>query len=151
MPSCWRFWPRLRCMTHTCTRRRSPAAPRDCDSATAARGFQPSVHKVTCRIAISLMVRLMREPVDAACFAMVAIAQAAVRAALVVMPIGAVRRTGAYSTCLVRALVAEMLLTGIDRPMRLMIGVRRAADSRLESHAWIERDGRVIVGGAGGD
>jgi len=41
------------------------------------------------------MVFLMREPVDAACFAMVAIAQAAVRAALVVMPIGAVRRTGA--------------------------------------------------------
>jgi len=128
------------------------------------------------------MVRLMREPVDAARFAMVAIAQAAVRAALVVMPIGAVRRTGArlrfcgwliaarwnedrlltaieatgrrlgaYSTCLVRALVAEMLLTGVDRPMRLMIGVRRAADSRLESHAWIERDGQVIVGRAGGD
>src|SRR5256885_2304057 len=126
------------------------------------------------------MVRLMREPVDAACFAMVAIAQAAVRAALVVMPIGAVRRTGArlrfcgwliaarwnedrlliaieatgrrlgaYSTCLVRALVAEMLLTGIDLPMRLMIGVRRAAASRLESHAWFERHGRVSVGGAG--
>jgi hypothetical protein len=128
------------------------------------------------------MVRLMREPLDAACFAIVAIAQAAVRAALVVMPIRAVRRTGAhlrfcgwliaarwnedrlltaidatgrrlgsYSTCLVRALVAEMLLTGIDRPTRLMIGVRRGTHRRLESHAWIERDGRVLVGGSAGD
>jgi hypothetical protein len=128
------------------------------------------------------MVRVMLQPLDAACFAMVAIAQASVRAALVVMPIGAVRRTaarlrfcrwliaarwnedrlltaidatgrrlGACSTCLVRALVAEMLMTAIDRPLRLTIGVRRGAHRPLESHAWIERDGRVIVGASGGD
>ena len=133
-------------------------------------------------MAISLMFRLMREPLDAACFAMVAIAQALVRAALVVMPIRAVRRTGvglrfcgrliaarwngdrlltaidatgrrlgSYSTCLVRALVAEILLTDADGPICLVIGVRRGAHCGLESHAWIERDSRVIVGATAGD
>ena len=128
------------------------------------------------------MFRLMREPLDAACFAIVAIAQAAVRAALVVMPIRAVRRTGvglrfcgrliaarwnedrlltaidatgrrlgSYSTCLVRALVAEILVPDVDRPMRLVIGVRRGGDRGLESHAWIERESRVIVGATAGD
>ena len=133
-------------------------------------------------MANSLMFRLLREPLDAACFAMVAIAQALVRAALVVMPIRAVRRTGvglrfcgrliaacwnedrllaaidatgrrlgSSSTCLVRALVAEILLAGVDGPMRLVIGVRRGAHCGLESHAWIERDSRVIVGATAGD
>lgn len=55
------------------------------------------------------------------------------------------RRLRGASTCLVKALVAEMLLGSIDRPLHVTIGVRRSG-ARLESHAWVERDGRVILG-----
>ena len=50
-----------------------------------------------------------------------------------------------------QALVADLLLGQRDRPVHVMIGVRFRAKGILESHAWIERDGRVIVGGADRD
>jgi hypothetical protein len=58
------------------------------------------------------------------------------------------RRLSGMSTCLVRALVTEALFDSYEAPVRVTIGVRRI-DSRLESHAWAERQGRVIVGGIG--
>ena len=51
------------------------------------------------------------------------------------------------SSCLVRALVTELVLDSRDDPVRVTVGVRRVA-SRLEGHAWVERGGRVIVGEA---
>lgn len=57
------------------------------------------------------------------------------------------RRLGGLSTCLVRALVAELLLGSPEQPTHLTIGVRRGVDGRtLESHAWVARDGRVVIG-----
>ena len=56
------------------------------------------------------------------------------------------RRMPGLSTCLVRALVAGILLGSRDHPVRVTIGVRRTPDGMLESHAWVERDGLVIVG-----
>jgi hypothetical protein len=50
------------------------------------------------------------------------------------------------STCLGRALVAELLLETIERPLTVVIGVAAGA-GRLRSHAWIERNGRVLLGG----
>jgi hypothetical protein len=48
-----------------------------------------------------------------------------------------------------------MLLTALRIPSRLVIGVARAEsagsassqDPRLTAHAWVEHDGRVILGG----
>lgn len=50
------------------------------------------------------------------------------------------------STCLGRALVAELLLETIERPLTIVIGVAAVAGG-MRSHAWIERNGHVLVGG----
>ena len=52
------------------------------------------------------------------------------------------------ATCLARAMAAEALLEGTDRPPRIAVGVTLPAAGFLKSHAWIERDGRVLVGGS---
>jgi hypothetical protein len=56
------------------------------------------------------------------------------------------RWLGGGSTCLGRALVAEVLLKTIDRPLTVVIGVAAGAGG-LRSHAWIERNGHVLIGG----
>ena len=55
------------------------------------------------------------------------------------------RRLGRVSTCLLRALVAELLLDPRGGTICLTIGVRRTADT-LEAHAWLARNGRVLIG-----
>ena len=53
---------------------------------------------------------------------------------------------GSGSTCLGRALVAELLLETLESPLTVVIGVAAGADG-MRSHAWIERNGHVLVGG----
>ena len=55
------------------------------------------------------------------------------------------RRLGRLSTCLIRALVAELLLDRKGGPTCLTIGVRRSG-GRFEAHAWLAREGRVLIG-----
>jgi len=55
------------------------------------------------------------------------------------------RRLGRSSTCLLRALVAELLLDTGNGTICLTIGIRRTAD-KLEAHAWLARNGRVLIG-----
>jgi hypothetical protein len=56
------------------------------------------------------------------------------------------RWLGAGSTCLGRALVAELLLAATERPLTVVIGVV-ADKAGMRSHAWIERSGEVLIGG----
>ena len=56
------------------------------------------------------------------------------------------RRLAGLSTCLVRALVVDLVLDSPGRPLCLTIGVRRTADGALDAHAWVEREGRVLIG-----
>jgi hypothetical protein len=56
------------------------------------------------------------------------------------------RRLGRLSTCLIRALVAELVLDSNDGPVSLTIGVRRTAAGALEAHAWLARQDRVLIG-----
>lgn len=51
------------------------------------------------------------------------------------------------ATCLTRALVALKLLEEAGQPARLLIGVARSELGKLEAHAWVESEGRVIIGG----
>src|SRR5829696_5646890 len=48
------------------------------------------------------------------------------------------RRLGRVSTCLVRALVADLVIEGPNTRV-LTIGVRRDAAGTLEAHAWLAR------------
>lgn len=56
------------------------------------------------------------------------------------------RRLGRLSTCLIRALVAELMVDSNDGPVSLTIGVRRTATGTLEAHAWLARQDRVLIG-----
>jgi transglutaminase superfamily protein len=54
------------------------------------------------------------------------------------------RRLGRLSTCLVRALVAELVIRRDD--IVLMIGIRRPSADSLEAHAWLASGDRVLMG-----
>lgn len=51
------------------------------------------------------------------------------------------------SRCLPQALAAKVLLARRGRTACLRIGVRRGRGRRLEAHAWLERQGGVVIGG----
>src|SRR2546425_4123534 len=57
------------------------------------------------------------------------------------------RRIPGGSNCLVQALAAAVLLGRHGYSSRLRLGVARAPDGRLEAHAWVERDGKLLLGG----
>jgi hypothetical protein len=52
------------------------------------------------------------------------------------------------STCLTRAITAQYFLRRAGIESRLCIGVMRDDQKAFQAHAWLERDGRVILGGS---
>lgn len=50
------------------------------------------------------------------------------------------------ATCLPQAMAAEALLTRGGLPADLRIGVKKEATGKLLAHAWVESDGRIVVG-----
>ena len=57
------------------------------------------------------------------------------------------RRVPGPTTCLSRALAVHAMLSRRGYPSRLHIGVVRGGEGELEGHAWVESDGRVLIGG----
>jgi hypothetical protein len=51
------------------------------------------------------------------------------------------------ATCLTQALAANFLLQRRGHPTTLRIGVAKDLSGKLEAHAWLENNGRVIIGG----
>jgi hypothetical protein len=61
----------------------------------------------------------------------------------------ATRRLLPERPCLTQALAAYVLLSRRgSSDARLRIGVKRRPDGSLDAHAWLERDGIVLIGGA---
>ena len=59
-----------------------------------------------------------------------------------------VRRCSQYvpqATCLTQALAARKLLGRIGQPAVLQFGVVKC-DGKLEAHAWLEIEGRIVLG-----
>jgi hypothetical protein len=52
------------------------------------------------------------------------------------------------STCLTRAMAASLLLNLHGHPATLRLGVARE-DGELSAHAWLESNGRIVIGEAG--
>lgn len=50
------------------------------------------------------------------------------------------------ATCLPQALAAEALLMRGGLPADLRIGVKKEPSGKLLAHAWVESDGRIVVG-----
>lgn len=62
----------------------------------------------------------------------------------------AVRLVSRYvpaATCLTQALAVQVLLRQWGYPACLRIGVAREADGKLAAHAWVESQGRIVIGG----
>jgi hypothetical protein len=59
----------------------------------------------------------------------------------------AARRVPA-ATCLTQGLAAQALLGRLGQPSELRLGVARNANGKFEAHAWVEIEGRVVIGGA---
>ncbi len=55
----------------------------------------------------------------------------------------------APSTCLTRAITLQIMLARRGRAARLRIGVTKDDEGRFQAHAWVEHDGKVIIGGPG--
>ena len=51
------------------------------------------------------------------------------------------------TTCLPRALVTQVLLCRHGHGAELHIGVNRDSQGRIQAHAWVETEGRVVIGG----
>ena len=51
------------------------------------------------------------------------------------------------TSCLIRALAARSLMARYGYAAKLRIGVARSATGELTSHAWLERNGVVVLGG----
>lgn len=51
------------------------------------------------------------------------------------------------STCLAQALAAKVLLGRRGLPGQLRIGVERSAEGKFQAHAWVESQGRIVIGG----
>jgi hypothetical protein len=51
------------------------------------------------------------------------------------------------ATCLTQALSAQILLARGGHRSVLRIGVIRGSTSGIKAHAWIEKDGRIVIGG----
>jgi hypothetical protein len=52
-----------------------------------------------------------------------------------------------HSTCLTQALAAQWLCAWFGRATTLRIGVAKGNDKPFRAHAWLESEGRVLVGG----
>ena len=52
------------------------------------------------------------------------------------------------ATCLVQALATQVLLAGAGKSSILHIGVMKGDHAPIEAHAWVEVEGRIIIGGS---
>lgn len=52
------------------------------------------------------------------------------------------------ATCLPQALAAQALFARRAKPSSLYIGVTRNDRNKIEAHAWVECENRIVVGGA---
>jgi hypothetical protein len=64
----------------------------------------------------------------------------------IVRAVKAVSRFVPRATCLTQALAASWLIRRHGQSSDLVIGVAKDDRSRLIAHAWLEKDGRIILG-----
>ena len=106
---------------------------------------------VTVRLALWLIpFRVIRRLVEAA--PAVSFLQGKLTSRQIAWLVHVASRNVFRATCLTQALTAQLLLNGAGLENQLHIGVAVGAGAKLckvfESHAWVECEGRVLVGGA---
>ena len=72
---------------------------------------------------------------------------------MVVRTAASVRRVSRYvpaATCLTQALATQFLLTRQGQVSSLRIGVTKTEAGEFKAHAWLESEGKIIIGGVEG-
>lgn len=64
----------------------------------------------------------------------------------VVWSVVAVSRRVPRASCLTQALVAERMLADAGIAVELRVGVARDVEGAFEAHAWLEHEGRIVLG-----
>lgn len=64
----------------------------------------------------------------------------------IVWAVNAASRFTPKATCLTRALTLNALLSRRGLASHIKIGIAKESNGGLKSHAWVEHDGRVILG-----
>jgi hypothetical protein len=59
------------------------------------------------------------------------------------------RHTPGTKACLTQALAVQVLLARAGHPALLHLGVARGERGQFRAHAWVESEGKVIIGGPG--
>jgi len=59
------------------------------------------------------------------------------------------RHLPGVGNCLVQALACRTMLTRRGCPARLRLGVGRDKEGRFRAHAWVESEGRIVIGRRG--
>lgn len=72
-----------------------------------------------------------------------------ISAARIIWAIEAASRRVPKATCLTQALSAKLLLWCFGHHAQLCLGVTRTAAGTFRAHAWLERHGQPVLGGAG--
>jgi hypothetical protein len=68
---------------------------------------------------------------------------------IVVRAVRGVSRMVPGATCLTQAIATRIMLSLIGMPSDLRLGVARSSETgRFEAHAWVDCEGRTIIGGA---
>ena len=62
--------------------------------------------------------------------------------------VGAASRRVPRATCLTQGMAMQILLGRQGQRTHLHLGVARKEDGKLEAHAWVEAQGRIIAGAA---
>ena len=70
-------------------------------------------------------------------------------ASTIVWAVDAIARRMPSASCLTQALSGKLLLAWFGHRSELCLGVAHADDRSLRAHAWLEREGRPVLGGAG--
>ena len=65
----------------------------------------------------------------------------------IVWAVARASRSVPQATCLTQACAAQILLTRRGYPASLRIGVAKGEGGQFEAHAWVETQGRVVLGG----
>ena len=65
-----------------------------------------------------------------------------------VWAVGAASRYVPRATCLAQALAIQLVLKQSGRQASLHIGVNGVEGDHLDAHAWVESQGRILIGGS---
>lgn len=66
----------------------------------------------------------------------------------VIWAVQTVSRRVPGASCLTQGMATQVLLGRLGEQSELCLGVARSTGGRLEAHAWVEIDGRIVIGNA---